>query len=354
MLCGPVGCGKSSIALGLARMFRKHPRVLAHTIWLSGAELSAEQPSSVLKRLKAVQEEALALQPCLIVIDEIDKLLPGEPASESSSGEFLKAHQLAELFGDILSDNRFRHPDAAVAWLAIAGSATGVHKAVRVGGPALFTTKLEVSMPNAKARQEILKKLLAKRRVRTHKLDFASLAASTEGYTGFDLQQLVSRAIHAAAVRCLHEWQDRAAAQASSPSFTPPVSPSLSSPAPSPSSSSAPAAAASQQQHQLEVFVTGADFAEAQAGFVPSALKDLPLASSSTSWEDIGGLEEARSTLKETLELPAKFGPLFSQVPLKLRSGILLYGPPGMRGRLLSLLPLMNLAALLGFCLEVV
>jgi peroxin-1 len=33
--------------------------------------------------------------------------------------------------------------------------------------------------------------------------------------------------------------------------------------------------------------------------------------------------------LKETLELPARYRQLFARAPLKLRSGLLLYGPPG-------------------------
>jgi len=47
------------------------------------------------------------------------------------------------------------------------------------------------------------------------------------------------------------------------------------------------------------------------------------------SQDDIGGLEEVRVVLKETLELPARYSRLFAKVPLKLRSGLLLYGPPG-------------------------
>jgi len=74
--------------------------------------------------------------------------------------------------------------------------------------------------------------------------------------------------------------------------------------------------------------LTQADFTQAFDGFVPSSLKELPLASSSTNWREIGGLYEAKATLKETLELPTKFARLFEKVPLKLRSGLMLYGPP--------------------------
>lgn len=46
------------------------------------------------------------------------------------------------------------------------------------------------------------------------------------------------------------------------------------------------------------------------------------------SWDDISGLEGAKSALKEAVIMPIKFPDLFKGVR-KPWSGILLYGPPG-------------------------
>ncbi|RXW21326.1 hypothetical protein EST38_g4540 [Candolleomyces aberdarensis] len=78
------------------------------------------------------------------------------------------------------------------------------------------------------------------------------------------------------------------------------------------------------------------DFAAAQADFVPLTLRDVKLEKSDTSWADIGGLFETRKILRETLEWPTKYGPIFAQSPLRLRSGILLYGFPGCGKTLLA------------------
>lgn len=47
------------------------------------------------------------------------------------------------------------------------------------------------------------------------------------------------------------------------------------------------------------------------------------------SWESIGGLKKAKQLLYETLVLPLRHPEIFSKLPLKIRSGLLLYGPSG-------------------------
>jgi len=46
-------------------------------------------------------------------------------------------------------------------------------------------------------------------------------------------------------------------------------------------------------------------------------------------WEDVGGLEDVKASILETIDLPLRHPHLFSQ-GLRRRSGVLLYGPPGM------------------------
>merc|ERR1719419_345920 len=46
-------------------------------------------------------------------------------------------------------------------------------------------------------------------------------------------------------------------------------------------------------------------------------------------WDDIGGLATVKRELLDILELPTKFAPIFDGLPLRLRTGVLLYGPPG-------------------------
>lgn len=47
------------------------------------------------------------------------------------------------------------------------------------------------------------------------------------------------------------------------------------------------------------------------------------------SWDDVGGLFEAKRKLKEIVDNSVKYSFLFKDNPKMLNSGILLYGPPG-------------------------
>eukprot|EP00955_Chlamydomonas_euryale_P039480 351408-Chlamydomonas_euryale.AAC.1 len=52
-------------------------------------------------------------------------------------------------------------------------------------------------------------------------------------------------------------------------------------------------------------------------------------------WADIGGLDDAKAALLDTVELPLRHRALFA-AGLKRRSGVLLYGPPGSGKTLLA------------------
>ncbi|KAL2427076.1 Peroxisomal ATPase PEX1 [Exophiala dermatitidis] len=82
--------------------------------------------------------------------------------------------------------------------------------------------------------------------------------------------------------------------------------------------------------------LTKADFDAALHNFTPSSLRNVTLTHSSTTFSSIGGLKATRNTLLETLLYPTKYAPIFARSPLRLRSGILLYGYPGCGKTLLA------------------
>lgn len=129
-------------------------------------------------------------------------------------------------------------------------------------------------------------------------LDFLDLAGETDGYMPGDLTVLVARARNEAIMRSISQ-------------------------SPSDNSSSA-------------VRLQRADFDAAIKGFTPASLRNVSLQSSTTTFKSIGGLQETRQVLLETLQYPTKYAPIFAQCPLRLRSGLLLYGFPGCGKTLLA------------------
>jgi hypothetical protein len=79
-------------------------------------------------------------------------------------------------------------------------------------------------------------------------LNFGAIATTTEGYAPADLKDLVSRAVHRAAVRCSGD--------------------------------------------EGATTLTLEDFEKAKEGFVPVSLRDVPLQTSEVAWTDIGGASE--------------------------------------------------------------
>ncbi|KAK3009036.1 hypothetical protein RJ639_014620 [Escallonia herrerae] len=74
------------------------------------------------------------------------------------------------------------------------------------------------------------------------------------------------------------------------------------------------------------------DFLQAMHEFLPVAMRDVTKAASEggrSGWEDVGGLVDIRNAITEMIELPSKFPNIFAQAPLRMRSNVLLYGPPG-------------------------
>ncbi|KAJ5113210.1 hypothetical protein N7456_001744 [Penicillium angulare] len=120
-------------------------------------------------------------------------------------------------------------------------------------------------------------------------LDFLELAGKTDGYMPGDLVLLVARARNEALIRSV---QDLSA-------------------------------------ESKMISLGFEDFESALKGFTPASLRNVTLTSSTTTFSAIGGLFETRKMLLETLQYPTKYAPIFAKCPLRLRSGLLLYGFPG-------------------------
>ncbi|MCK5397396.1 MAG: AAA family ATPase, partial [Thermoplasmata archaeon] len=75
--------------------------------------------------------------------------------------------------------------------------------------------------------------------------------------------------------------------------------------------------------------VTRDDFREALKEVEPSAMREVLVEIPNIRWDDVGGLEDVKTVLKEAVELPLKEPEAFTRLGITPPRGILLYGPPG-------------------------
>ncbi|KAI9758783.1 MAG: Peroxisome biosynthesis protein pex1 [Candelina submexicana] len=129
-------------------------------------------------------------------------------------------------------------------------------------------------------------------------LDTLDLAGRTDGYMPADLKLLVARARNEALIRAVEH---------------PPTG-----------------------TESSGVHLGKDDFAKALKGFTPASLRNVTLQSSTITFASIGGLHSTRRILLETLQYPTTYAPIFANCPLRLRSGLLLYGYPGCGKTLLA------------------
>ncbi|EFX00003.1 peroxisome biosynthesis protein, pas1 [Grosmannia clavigera kw1407] len=146
-------------------------------------------------------------------------------------------------------------------------------------------------------------------------LDFLDVAGETDGFMPGDLQQLVARAKNEALVRTIRE------AVASGGGG---------------GGGSGRFEDDSDADAELMVPLGRIDFVRGRKGFTPTSLRNVALQQARTTFASIGGLGETRRVLLETLAYPTRYAPIFAQCPLRLRSGLLLYGFPGCGKTLLA------------------
>jgi transitional endoplasmic reticulum ATPase len=82
--------------------------------------------------------------------------------------------------------------------------------------------------------------------------------------------------------------------------------------------------------------VTETDLKEALKGIEPSALREVFVEVPDVTWEDVGGLEDTKERLRETIQWPLDYPEVFQQLDMAAAKGVLLYGPPGTGKTLLA------------------
>ncbi len=279
LLYGPPGTGKTL----LARAVANEAEASFHHI--AGPEIMGSRYGESEERLREVFDEARQNTPAIVFIDELDSIAPKR---EQVTGE-VERRIVAQLL--TLMDGL--EPRQNVVVIGATNRVDSIDEALR--RPGRFDREIMIGVPDMAGRCQILK-IHTRGMPLAGDVDVEDLGRTTYGFVGADLSALAREAAMEAVRRVLPTVNLRDGIPA-------------------------------EVLESMEV--TRADFQKASHRVQPSALREIMVQVPDVTWDDIGGLEDVRRTLREGIELPLKNPEAFERLGIRPAKGFLLFGPPG-------------------------
>jgi transitional endoplasmic reticulum ATPase len=159
-----------------------------------------------------------------------------------------------------------------------------------------FDRELDIGVPDDEGRLDVLR--IKTRNMKLAKdCDLEQIAKDTHGYVGADLSQLCMEAAFQAIREKMHLIDVDA------------------------------------DKIDAEVLdaieIASEHFTHALGVTNPSALRENVVEVPNVSWEDVGGLEDVKKELYETIQYPVEHADKFEKFGMQASKGVLFYGPPG-------------------------
>ncbi|AEA38848.1 cell division control protein 48 (nucleomorph) [Cryptomonas paramecium] len=287
LMYGPSGSGKTLIAKAIANESG------ANLYTLNGSEILAKTSNDSESNLKKIFQQAQCNSPSIILIDEIDSLAPKKDKNQAESERKIVSQLLTLIDGlDVYS---------RVMIIACTNRPNSVDPSLRRFGR--FDREIDIGIPDEKARLDILK-------IHTQDMKFddsislENISKQTYGFVGADLAQLCVEA----AFQCIKEKAESIDIDEDkiNPDFLKYIS------------------------------INQGHFDEALKYCNPSTFRETSIEIPNVTWQDIGGLENVKRELQETVQYPVEHPDKFEKFGMQPSKGVLFYGPPGCGKTLLA------------------
>ncbi|XP_034517631.1 ATPase family protein 2 homolog [Ailuropoda melanoleuca] len=181
LLYGPPGTGKTMIARAVAN------EVGAYVSVINGPEIISKFYGETEARLRQIFAEAALRHPSIIFIDELDALCPKREGAQNEVEKRVVA-SLLTLMDGIGSEGS----EGQVLVLGATNRPHALDAALR--RPGRFDKEIEIGVPNAADRLDILQKLLQRVPHMLTEAELLQLANNAHGYVGADLKALCNEA----------------------------------------------------------------------------------------------------------------------------------------------------------------
>ena len=280
LLHGPPGTGKTMIAKAVAN------ETNAHFTSINGPEIISKYYGESEKQLREIFDEAASNAPAIIFVDELDSIAPKR---EDVSGE-VERRVVAQLL--TLMDGMQGRDNVVV--IGATNRPDAIDQALR--RPGRFDRELEIGVPDKNGRREIVN-IHTRGMPIADDFDMEWILENSYGFVGADIMSLTREAAMKALRRYLPEIdldQDE-------------IPPEV--------------------LEKMEVQMN--DFKIAIREIEPSALREIYVEIPEVSWDDVGGLDEVKERLKESVEWPLTMPDRFEHFGIKPPRGIVLFGAPG-------------------------
>ena len=287
LLYGPPGCGKTLLAKVIASESD------ANMYLINGPEIMNKYYGETEARLREIFKEAKDNSPGIIFIDEIDAIAPKR---EEVYGDVEK-----RVVGQLLALMDGLNERGNVIVLGASNRPDSVDPALR--RPGRFDREIEISVPNADGRLEILQIHTRGMPLATD-IDLKNLSNDLHGYTGADLKSLCRESAIKAIRRYLPEIDLE--------------------------NERIPSKILQSMEIKLR------DFYDAMLEVVPTAMREFYVERAKVWWKDVGGLNDEKKILRDNMIAAISTPDKFRKMGVKPPKGVLLYGPPGCGKTLLA------------------
>ena len=279
LLYGPPGTGKTLIARAVAN------EAGANFYSIQGPEIMSKFYGQSEERLREIFTEAEKNAPSVIFIDELDSIAPKRDEVQGEVERRVVAQLLTLMDG--LTARGY------VVVIAATNREEAIDPALR--RPGRFDREIEIGVPTVEGRQEIMQ-IHTRGMPLEDNVQLEHIGKITHGFVGADLAALAREA----AMKCLRR-------------YLPEID--LGKPIPA--------------EILEKMKVTAQDFTDALKEIEPSAMREVLVEIPKVTWADVGGLEDVKKALHESIELPLEDPESFVRMGIRPPKGILLFGAPG-------------------------